>query len=553
MIQRTLVFITILFLCSEVLCQEKAVDSLCSHSFDQLYSHIEKYSGQKEVWPYLQAYLIKAKKSIEWDETVNAYHYILSELPDDQRMVYADSMIYAAEKSESNKVIGSAYLTKGILFYNRKNHTQALDNYVIANRYLSRVNDDYLKYKLKYNIGLIKYYLGFYNEAVSLFRECVNYFEQEDRRAYLNALHCLALSYNRLGKITESVTINDKAFQEARSLKRIKIMPYILQLKGVNLFYVSDYKDAIAAIKGVLPQIKKDGDFGNEAVGLFYIGRSYWELGEKQQAVSYFKNVDRIFLEKNYIRPDLRQNYELLIDYYKQQENLKMQLYYINRLLKVDKLMARDYRYLSAKIHKEYDTTRLIEAKNSIQKELEREKNNRIILVVVIVVLMICLGNFTYFHLNTNKRWKKNFEELMANKDKPRSALVKTSATKNLDINPEVVGQILRKLELFEKRRCFLKKDINASMLASGFQTNYKYLTKVIHFHREKNFTAYLNDLRVDYIITQLQSDAKLRLYTNSALADEAGFSTTQHFTKAFQKKAGMSPTFFINELNKSL
>lgn len=415
------------------------------------------------------------------------------------------------------------------------------------------MDDDYLKHKVKYNIGLIKYYLGFYNEAVSLFRDCVSYFRDEDTRAYINSLHSLALCYNRLGNIAESEATNNVALKECADFKKPEMLPYIQQLEGVNQYYRSDYAKAIQTIKKGLPAIQKDNDFANEAVGVFYLGKSYWELGNKPLAISYFKQVDKIFLEKKYIRPDLRQNYELLIDYFKDKENLKMQLHYINRLLQVDSVMNNSYKYLSGKIHKEYDTNRLIEAKNKVESELEEEKLNDIIFIGVIVVLIIALGNFTYFHLTTNKRWKKNFEELMAAKEAPKKSTSSILNTESLEINPEVVAQIIRKLELFENRKCYLKKEINATMLASGFETNYKYLTRVIHFYRQKNFTAYLNDLRIDYIIAQLQVDPKLRLYTNTALADEAGFNTTQHFTKAFQKKAGMSPTFFINELNRKL
>ena len=42
-----------------------------------------------------------------------------------------------------------------------------------------------------------------------------------------------------------------------------------------------------------------------------------------------------------------------------------------------------------------------------------------------------------------------------------------------------------------------------------------------------------------------------LRKFTNKALGEEVGFSSTQRFTNAFFARAGMPPTYFIEELKK--
>ena len=69
--------------------------------------------------------------------------------------------------------------------------------------------------------------------------------------------------------------------------------------------------------------------------------------------------------------------------------------------------------------------------------------------------------------------------------------------------------------------------------------------------YRHKKSVDYINDLKVEYIIKKLKSNPKFRLYTNKALAEEAHFSTTQHFTRAFMKNTGISPTYFVKQLNK--
>ena len=64
-------------------------------------------------------------------------------------------------------------------------------------------------------------------------------------------------------------------------------------------------------------------------------------------------------------------------------------------------------------------------------------------------------------------------------------------------------------------------------------------------------FTDYINDLKVDYLIELLKEDKLMRKFSNSALGEEVGFSSTQRFTNAFFARAGMPPTYFIKELQK--
>lgn len=61
----------------------------------------------------------------------------------------------------------------------------------------------------------------------------------------------------------------------------------------------------------------------------------------------------------------------------------------------------------------------------------------------------------------------------------------------------------------------------------------------------------YSNDLKVDYLIHLMKEDKMLRNYTNKALAEEVGFSSTQRFANAFLARVEMLTSFFIEELKK--
>lgn len=151
--------------------------------------------------------------------------------------------------------------------------------------------------------------------------------------------------------------------------------------------------------------------------------------------------------------------------------------------------------------------------------------------------------------MTNKKRYRKRFEELMKkNGVRPQK---RTLSKKELSINPDAVAEVLEQLEKFEDGKKFLDKNWTLVKLSAAFNSNTNYLSKIIFHYRNKKFVEYLNDLRVDYIIKQLKEDKVVRNYTNKALAEEAGFSTTQRFTNAFKSRTGISPTYFIEELAK--
>jgi AraC-like DNA-binding protein len=48
-----------------------------------------------------------------------------------------------------------------------------------------------------------------------------------------------------------------------------------------------------------------------------------------------------------------------------------------------------------------------------------------------------------------------------------------------------------------------------------------------------------------------LQKDTTIRKYTIKAIANEVGFNTSEPFAKAFYKKTGLKPSYYIKKLNE--
>lgn len=550
MIKKTLPLQLFLWLIAcHIMAAQKIPDSLKNKSYDYLIERLDSNDRDSTLTRlYLNAILAKAKRENNPARISKAYEetaYIFAS------EVYADSMLLLGKKVRNNDIIGKGYIVKGSLNYSNKRYAKALDNYLTAGKFVEKSSDLYLKNTLKYNIANIKFYLGFYDEAAVLLKEASDYFKEADISGYMNTLHSLGLAYNKMGQYDLCSQINSIGIEASKKVTKTD-RDYFIHSEGINQYCKKNYNEAIEKINTSLPSIIANNDFANETVGYFYLGKSYMALGDNDRALRYFRKVDRAFTEKKYIRPDLRENYEILINHYKKQGDTKLQLHYVEKLLKADSLLTRNYKYISGKVHKEYDSRQLELARTRLLEELDEKDSLTYILFGTIGILFILTLFLLYRYYINQRTYRQKFENLMHNNQNTEiEVAVKPEEPKQIDINPDVVASILKQLDKFEGNKKFLQKDLTLVNLAAVFGTNSNYLSKVINHYRDKNYIAYLNDLRIDYIVNQLKHDNRFRNYTIKALAEEAGFSTAQHFSKAFFSRTGIYPSYFVTELNR--
>ena len=204
--------------------------------------------------------------------------------------------------------------------------------------------------------------------------------------------------------------------------------------------------------------------------------------------------------------------------------------------------------YLIKKVVKEYDTNKLLKAKQDIEETM----NFRTMIGFVIfgVMAMVIL-----FLVNRHFKNKRLFEELMK-RDTTKREMPTVSEENNRnviqEISPDIETRIVKNLEKFERNKKYLEKDMTLVKMATLLNTNTKYISKIIVKHRGKGTIDYITNLKIDYIIELLKQENKYRNYTNKALGEEAGFGSTQNFTRAFKAQTGLSPTYFIYQLKKS-
>ncbi len=122
------------------------------------------------------------------------------------------------------------------------------------------------------------------------------------------------------------------------------------------------------------------------------------------------------------------------------------------------------------------------------------------------------------------------------------------SKTNTLKISDEIVLNVMERLCHFELTKGFLKP-MTLHKLAKKLKTNPKYLSNIINNQYEKNFSSYINDLRITYLLKELETNESLQKYTMKSLAKKLGFGNTESFAKAFKRHTGVNPSNYINNL----
>ncbi|WP_300675401.1 helix-turn-helix transcriptional regulator [Soonwooa sp.] len=136
---------------------------------------------------------------------------------------------------------------------------------------------------------------------------------------------------------------------------------------------------------------------------------------------------------------------------------------------------------------------------------------------------------------------------------------IETTPTEQSVLNPKSEDQelmtvetrvkIIQNLEKFEESGLFTNRNLSLPYLAAHLETNTKYLSKIIKNYKNSDFNAYINKLRIDFILRQLNENKEFRHYKISSLAEEAGYSSHSKFATIFKQIVGIPPSLYIQHL----
>ena len=568
MLQRIL--ITFLFLFTHCVFSQidNPSDSLQRKSYKYLEGKIKNNTINQPLKSiYIDAYIEKAKKEKDTVEIGNGFYYKTCEdtfytdgdfyatFVDEnlyyKGLMYSDSIIYYTKNLNHRIFPGLGYSMKGFNFYNLGFEKDALDNYLIAYEYAQKHNNQVQLPEVKYAINVIRHNdKSNAEQTIKILDSLKNLINLKKKYLYdyLYELNNLVSDMQWEKKYDlASQYINEGIHKSIHIQEEFDFYHNFVFSAGVNYYFTKDYDKALDSINKAESKL----DITSLSLAYHLKGKIFQET-DTIKAIKYFNKVDSIFQINQTPIYGLLDNYKSLIGIHRQNNNYSGQMENIDKLIFADSIINVTKIYVEEKILNEYEIPKYKQEKEELILKLEEQKTGRkknivYLSILVLVVALICL----YF-LRKHLIYKKRYESLLSVID------LENNNTKNqikendgLNIAEETVQNIIEELKLFEKNKAFLNNDISLNVLSKNLNTNSSYLSKVINHHKGKSFANYINDLRVNYIVKQLKENKLLRKHTINAIAKDIGYNNTESFSKAFYKKTGLYPSYFIKQLNK--
>lgn len=558
-----------LVLFSEFLHAQTVKKNLTKLSFEDLKELYWKNENKSaDQFPYANAYLNKAKNENKPVERARGY-FLLSLLSDNEKaIVYLDSAVFYTKNLSDPKFPAFAYSGKGHIYKKQFKYKEAVDNFLTAENLAEKNNPD-LYYETKFTIAALKSEeLGEVEEALVLYKQCFKYYKDKNVRSmiysypYQLVLFGLADAYRAL-RISDSATYyNKKGFIETKATNNRSLNALFTLNEGANLVFRRKFTEALDSINKALPHVILYNDKGNTLAAYYYTAKAYAGLNNTRKAVRYFIKVDSLYTISKRITPEFMSGYPYLISYFKNTNDKVNQLKYVTKYMHIDSILQHNYKELTKKLQIEYDTPNLMQEKENLIASLRNNNTQSYWSIAFLIFIVLVTAGLGIYQYKLKKSYRSRFEKIMRQSDKEfeintKPGLTggveeKKSKTDTIGINEDIITHILQKLSDFETSKGFLDSNITIQTISESFNTNNKYVSKIVNIYKEKTFIHYINALRIEYAVTCLKKDYKLRKYTIQALAIEFGFNNAESFSAAFHKNTGIKPAYFLKQLEAS-
>lgn len=533
-----------------------------------LFSEVEYDSIKAEK--VANVYLNRAKQQNDTIKIARGYDRLARIYHSEKNIKYADSIIELTKELEHITYPAMGIILKAYNYYYEGNTVFSTKYFLEA--YDFAVNEDNISQQidiLHYLIEL-KSYWGNKEEALELqslrhklindtnlysklvkssrkeYKSKVERLKREIKiRSYFNFVIC----YYNLNKTDSALFYLKKAEILDNKYLAKSYSSWIEEFK-IDLFYQKGYYYQVIENSEKLLSDKLS-NYSRFNI-LINLGLSFDKINNLNKAHEIFKAADSIYdLDKIKLLPNQRVLHQKLYEYSKNREDQLSQIHYLNKLVYTDSIHKIKYKFFEPDMIRKFERPRLLKEKEAVILDLqEKTQQSRIILWVCLGILS-CTTAALLYYFKRQLIYKKRFNALNINKE--QKALSSLQNETSLGISKTIETQIVKRLEEFEEENEFLASKINLNELSKRFGTNSNYLSKVINLKKKKNFSQYVNDLRADYALEELRKNKMFRKYTIKAIARECGFNTAESFNKAFYKRCGIYPSYFIKQLKKEM
>lgn len=485
--------------------------------------------------------------------------------PFEQKIVLINEAQFIAESGKYDYLIPAVYNFKAIAFRDNSMTDSAMI-YILKSKDIVEHWENILELIIVYEfIASMHFYAGQYEEAEKLYKLIQNT-EPNHKQSWR-----YVVNNNNLALIK----MEQKKYEEAEKLFNISLqhitsknmnfadssaLPYLYR----KLLEVSLYQNKFELAEkyfdlGEFFSIR----FGqtSELPGIYVAkGNLCYEKKDYDSALYFFNKAYE--LNKSYydIRNELNiydgfaKTYTALNDIKNANKYLKLSLEVDN---KADSIFYRA-RYMNIFAEHNY---------NNYKKEIETHKREKSFLQIIISVIFISLVSISIYYVKLRRSNKflvrKNIEiaEIETNILPVHHSILKEN---KIDINKSEVNitdendtekhnDLINKLEeLILNEKIYLIPEITINEVADKLKTNRTYLSKAINSIFKVSFNNYINELRIKEAV-KILSHSEYKNLSIEGIAQKSGFNNRVSFTQAFQKYTGVSPSFFMKNLDSEV
>lgn len=367
-------------------------------------------------------------------------------------------------------------------------------------------------------------------------------------KAYYN------LAEDNLTEAEQSIILSDEYFQKAPDSPH---KYYFLAgkenlLGGVHLKQ-KKYDSALEHYQRALDFLKNITEENALLKGYVYggMGEAYLAKEDFEKAIEYLNKSELIAESSGNITLKL-EIYDAFSNYYKEIDNYKEYSLYKEKYIEAKNLYESNKQKIVDNLIQslEYDNKYLYDSSFNLK-------------IGIGVLLFLGLGTVVLYQQKKKKDIKrfntaiekltkeiKVKESLFSNHEEQKDTK-ENNSKKTIAISEKKEKEIIEGLKEFEQGKDFLERNISLPILAGKLHTNTIYISHILNNHYNNDYNTYINELRIRYIVQKLKENEKYRTYKIGYLADECGFSSHSKFSNVFKSVTGLTPSVFINYLDK--
>ncbi|MBC8753157.1 helix-turn-helix transcriptional regulator [Kordia sp. YSTF-M3] len=497
---------------------------------------------------------------------INAIIYNVLDQKDSAYYFVDISIAKAKDANDQQHYVNSLHL-KGNIYYDADLYDKASGVLAEVYKLVEKGNNVQKLADIRHSIALVKKQVGLPKQAIELTKENLELYDKGtlDKESqsikYINTLLNLSSIYLHLAEsffedepqYLDSVEIyNTIGLEKSIALNDLQGHSIFLTIEGIVHQKRGNLQDAFTDFIAAEKQIKDLGFYNQLSVLYQYEGKNFFLQNDYDNAIKYLLKVDSIVANSNTSSPSVQETYILLANCYEKKNDRENAVKYFKIFEEKDAKNDLLIRKTTENLYRQYDIPSLKSKIEKYRNESQKEQlKSQTLMYVCLFLILLSIISFWYYKKRERiqkKRFNTVLEELKEIELSQNSIAEKSR--QSYTITDENIQKILDGLAKFEKKQLYLQKKCTLNYVAKKINTNSTYLSKTLQSHKQKKFVQYITDLRLNYALTQLKNEPRFRAYDIKSIAAELGFNTAESFSKAFKRRTGFYPSFYINSLN---